>query len=60
MRFKSSQGYLGGLCGGREEMEEWLLPKVTKWADMINTLGMFAVRYPQRVYVGIAMSLQAE
>ena len=30
VRFKRGQRYLGGFCGGRENMEEWLLNKVTE------------------------------
>ena len=55
MLFKRSQRYLGGFCGGQEDMEEWLLPKVTEWAETIDTLRMLAVRYPQTVYAGLAM-----
>ena len=44
---KRGQRYLSGFCGGREEMEEWLLPKVAKWEDIIETLSRFAVRYQQ-------------
>ena len=60
MRFKRGQRYLGGFCGGREDMEEWLLHKVAEWAETIDTLGILAVRYPQTAYAGLAISLQAE
>ena len=38
----------------------WLLPKVADWAEKIETLGRFVVRYPQTAYDGLAMSLQVE
>ena len=60
MRLKRGQRNLGGFCSGHEETEEWLLTKVMEWAEQIETLGRFSVRYPQTVYSGLAMSLQAE
>ena len=60
LRFKRLHRYLGGFYGGRDNMEEWLLTKVVEWAETIETLGVFAVRYPQTAYSGLAMSLQAE
>ena len=41
-------------------MEAWLLPKAAEWVETIETLGRFAIRYPQTAYAGLAMSLQAE
>ena len=60
MHFNRVQRYLGGFCGGQEEMEQWSCHKVKEWSETIETLGRFAVRYPQTAYVGLAMLLQAE
>ena len=42
------------------EMQEWLLPKVTEWAETIKTLGRFSVRYLHTAYTVFLMSLQVE
>ena len=60
MRFNIGQRYMVGLCGGQEEMEKWIRLKVQEWAETIDILGRFAVRYLQTVYTGVAMLLQAE
>ena len=60
LRFTRGHQYLGGLCGEQEEMEKWIRLKVQEWAETIDILGRFAVRYLQTVYTGVAMLLQAE
>ena len=45
MSFTKGQQYMGGFCGRKEEMEQWVRPKVQEWEETIDTLGRFAVRY---------------
>ena len=50
---------MGGFCGRQEEMDQLIRPKVQEWAETTNTLFRFAVRYPQMVYSGLMVLLQA-
>ena len=38
--------YLGDYLGPREELEEWLRPKVDVWAHEVRILAQIAKRYP--------------
>ena len=46
--------------GTREELEEWLRPKVDAWANGVRILAKTAKRYPQSAYAGLGVSLQLE
>ena len=46
MRFTRGQRYLGGFCGGREDMEQWILTKLKEWTETIDNFRRLAVRYP--------------
>ena len=41
-------------------MEQWISPNFQEWTETIETLGRFAVRYPQMDYAGIVMLLQVD
>ena len=44
--------------GPREELEEWVRPKVEEWAHGVRTLAKIAKRYSQSSYTGLGMLLQ--
>ena len=44
--------------GPREELEEWVLPKVEAWAHRVCTLAKISKRYPKSVYASFGVSLQ--
>ena len=44
--------------GPREDLDEWLRPKVEAWAHRVRTLAKIAKQYPQLEYAGLGMSLQ--
>ena len=46
--------------GPREELEEWVRPKVEAWDHMVHILAKIAKRYPQSTYAGLGISLQLE
>ena len=52
--------YLGAFMEPREEMEEWMRPKVEAWAHGVRTLGQIAKRYPQLAYAELGMFIQLE
>ena len=39
-------------------MEQWILPKVQEWSETIKNPGRFAVKYLQKSYSGLVVSLQ--
>ena len=49
---------MDAFLGPREELEEWVRPKVEAWDHMVLTLAKIAKRYPQLAYDGLGMSLQ--
>ena len=49
--------YLGAYLGAREELKEWVQPKVEAWAHGVRTLPKIAKRYPQLAYAGLGVSL---
>ena len=49
--------YLGGYLGSREDLEEWVWPKVEAWAHGVRTLVKMTKRYPQSEYSGLGVSL---
>ena len=49
---------LGDTAGGKEEMADWIHPRVKKWADTAKILGWYAMGYIQEDYSGIYMLLQ--
>ena len=52
--------YLGAYLGLREELEEWVQPKVGAWSHRVRTLAKISKHYPQLVYAGLGRSLQIE
>ena len=50
--------YLGAYLGAREELKEWVQPKVEAWAHGVRTLAKTSNQYPQLAYSGLGMSLQ--
>ena len=44
--------------GSREDLEEWVWPKVEAWAHGVRTLVKMTKRYPQSEYSGLGVSLQ--
>ena len=52
--------YLGSYWDPREEIEEWMLPKVEAWSHRVLNLDKTAMQYPQLAYAGLEMSLQLE
>ncbi len=60
MNFCRGKRYVGGFVGSEAMLERWMDPKVKKWVAGIKTLARIASRFPQTVYVGLVLSLQAE
>ena len=52
--------YMGAYLGPREELEEWVWPKVEAWAHGFCILAKISKRYPQSEYAGLGMLLQLE
>eukprot|EP00957_Ditylum_brightwellii_P103222 7867448-Ditylum_brightwellii.AAC.1 len=52
--------YVGGYIRDRERELEWVKPKIAAWVEGVKVLAGFARSYPQTVYAGLVMSLQAE
>ena len=52
--------YMGRFLGPREELEDWVRPKVEAWSHRVCTLAKISKRYPQSIYAGLGMSLQIE
>ena len=50
--------YLGEYLGLREELEEWVRPKVEAWAHGVRILAKIAKWYPQSAYASLGVSLQ--
>ena len=50
----------GAFLRPREELDEWVRPKVEAWAHGVRTLDKIAKQYPQLAYYGLGMSLQIE
>ena len=48
----------GKYLGTREELEEWVRPKVEALSHWVHTLAKIAKQYPQLAYSGLGMSLQ--
>ena len=43
--------------GPREELEEWVRPKVEAWDHRVHTIAKIAKQYPQSAYGVLGMSL---
>ena len=52
--------YLGAYLGPREELEEWVWPKVETWVHRICILAKISNQYPQSAYAGLGMSIHIE
>jgi len=59
-QFRPGHRYVGGFHGSAAARDEWLEPKIEKWARDVETLAKVAVRYPQTAYAGLTKSLQPE
>ena len=51
---------MGGFVGSEAMLERWLDPKVKKRVAGVEILTRIASRFPQMVFVGLVLSLQAE
>ena len=51
---------MGAYLDPREELYEWVQPKVEAWSHGILTLAKIAKVYSQSEYAGLGMSLQLE
>ena len=52
--------YLGDYIGTREDLEQWVQPKVETWSHGVRTLAKIAKRYPQFAYYGLGVLLHIE
>ena len=50
--------YLKAYLGPREELEEWVRPKVEAWAHKVCTISKKSKQYTQLLYDGLGMLLQ--
>ena len=50
--------YLGAYLGPREELKDWVHPKVEAWADGVRILAKIEKWYPHLAYAGLYMLLQ--
>ena len=46
--------------GTREELEEWVRPKLEAWSRGVYMLSKIAKRYPRSAYAGLGVLLQIE
>ena len=51
---------MGDYLGTREELGDWVSPKVESWAHRLRTIAKISKRYPQLAYAGLYVSLQLE
>ena len=47
LKYIDDSQYLGGYLGLREELEEWVRPKLEEWAHGVRTLAKIVNWYPQ-------------
>ena len=52
--------YLGVHLGPREELDEWVWPKVEVWYHEVRTPAKIAKRYLQSTYTGLGMLINIE
>ena len=50
--------YLRANLGPREELEEWVQPKVEAWDHGVRTIAKIANQYPQSAYAGLGVSIK--
>ena len=60
INYVDGRRYLGYYLGTREDLEEWVSPKVEAWDHGVCTLSKIAKRCPQSAYTDLRMSLQIE
>ena len=58
LNYLGGSSYIGASLGPREELEEWVRPKVEVWAHEVRTLHKISQQYPQLAYSGLGTSLQ--
>ena len=60
VKFRRGARYLGSYVGSGEQKEEWVAEKVSEWVGCVRVLAAMAPKYPQAVYTGYSLCLQAE
>ena len=56
-KYVGEKQYLAAYLGPREEIEEWMRPKVEAWSHGVRTIAKISKRYNQSAYAGLGMSI---
>jgi hypothetical protein len=60
VKWRRGHRYVGGHVSSMAMLTRFVEPKVADWVHAVEVLARIAVKYPQSVYAGLTMSLQAE
>ena len=60
VKWRHGHRYVGGHVGLMAMLSRFFEPKTANWIHAVKVLARIAVKYPQSVYAGLTMLLQAE
>ena len=60
VKFRRGHRYLGSYVGSGDQKVEYVEEKVRDWIGCVKVLAAMAKKYPQAVYTGYSLCLQAE